>query len=155
VTGVLSGRHVLIWLLGFFAVVMAANGAFVFFALRTHPGIESEDAYRKGLTFNRTIAAAERQNALGWKGAATYAGGTLRATIADAAGRPVTGLVAEVLFRRPVAEGNDVAAALTERAEGVYAAAVTLPLKGQWDVVIEARRRDGARFAFETRLRAD
>lgn len=154
-TGTLDGRKVLAWLLGFFAVVMAVNGAFLFFALRTHPGIESADAYRRGLDYNSTIAAAERQRALGWTGAVGYDGGTLRATIVDPAGRPVTGLAVAANFRRPVVQGSDVTADLAERPDGAYAAAVTLPLKGQWDAIVEARRRDGTRFAFERRIRVD
>jgi len=154
-TGALNGRKVLAWLLGFFAVVMVANGAFLFFALRTHPGIESADAYRRGLDYNRIIAAAERQRALGWTGAVAYEAGTLRATVADAAGRPVTGLAVAATFRRPVVQGKDVTTGLAETPDGAYAAAVALPLKGQWDAIVEARRRDGARFAFERRIRVD
>lgn len=151
---ILHGRHVLAWLLGFFAVVMVANGAFLYFALRSHPGLGSADAYRRGLQYNRVIEAAEAQRALGWTGTATHGGGRLVVRIADAAGMPVSGLAVEAVVRRPVEARDDVALPLAETGDA-YAAPLALRRRGQWDVAVTARRRDGTAFAFETRIRVD
>lgn len=62
----LSGRSVLFALLGFFAVVVAVNGVFIVYALRTHPGLSDANAYQAGLAYNRVLADVEAQRQLGW-----------------------------------------------------------------------------------------
>ena len=47
--------------LGFFAVVLLANGAMIWLAFATWTGLETEGAYQKGLAYNRTLAETEAQ----------------------------------------------------------------------------------------------
>ena len=44
-------------------VVIAVNIALVIYAVGTFPGLETDDAYRKGLAYNKTLAAARAQEA--------------------------------------------------------------------------------------------
>src|SRR5688572_2876208 len=62
----LRGGHVLAAFLAFFGVIFAVNGVFLYMALSTHTGLVAQEPYRKGLHYNDRIAAAERQQALGW-----------------------------------------------------------------------------------------
>ena len=62
----ITGKHVLFILFGFFGVMLAVNGVFVHFATATFSGVSTEDAYRKGLHYNETIAAFQVQQATGW-----------------------------------------------------------------------------------------
>jgi nitrogen fixation protein FixH len=57
----------------------------------------------------------------------------------DRDGKPVQGLSVVATFARPVQEGFDHSAALTEAGPGRYFATVALPLPGQWNMTIEAR----------------
>ena len=61
----LAGRHVLMGLIVFFGVMLFANSMLVYYALDTFSGGDRPDPYRAGLNYNETIAAAERQEALG------------------------------------------------------------------------------------------
>ena len=68
----LTGRHVLIALVAFFGVMLIANGIFVYFAVATFSGGDTSNAYRKGLDYNETLAAAERQAERGWHSEIAY-----------------------------------------------------------------------------------
>ncbi|MHA1599926.1 MAG: FixH family protein, partial [Alphaproteobacteria bacterium] len=48
-TKVLTGRHVLIMVLAFFGLVIAANVIFVVLAWQSWSGLSTDDAYRRGL----------------------------------------------------------------------------------------------------------
>ena len=63
----LTGKHVLFWFLGFFALVFAVNGALVKAATSTFGGVETSSSYKAGLMFKQDIAAAEQQDALNWR----------------------------------------------------------------------------------------
>ena len=60
----IEGRHVLMGLIAFFGVMLLANGIFVYFAVATFSGGDTSNAYRKGLNYNDTLAAAELQTRL-------------------------------------------------------------------------------------------
>ncbi|MDD9907971.1 MAG: FixH family protein [Rhodospirillaceae bacterium] len=62
----LTGRHVVFILLAMFGTIFAVNGVFAYFAVSGFPGVETQDAYRKGLAFNRQNADAARLKSLGW-----------------------------------------------------------------------------------------
>ena len=57
----LSGRHILGILAGFFGIVFAVNGFFIYRALSTHSGEVASEPYAQGLAYNDRIAAAVRQ----------------------------------------------------------------------------------------------
>ena len=56
----LTGKHVLLWFLGFFALIFAVNGVLVKAATSTFGGVETSSSYKAGLMFKEDIAAAER-----------------------------------------------------------------------------------------------
>ena len=130
---------------GFFVVVFAANGAMVWVAMSTFTGVVDPRYYQTGLHYNRLIAEAERQKALGWSvdlraDVAADGHGRLVVRVRDRAGRPVEGAEVVARFVRPTSEGYDFGLTLGPRGEGTYAAAFGLPLFGQWDVRVRVRR---------------
>ncbi len=139
----ITGRHVLVSLVVFFGVMLIANGLFVYFALSTFTGSDS-DPYRRGLHYNDTIAAAERQTEKGWQSALSYDAAKRRLLLglSDGKSRPVTGLQIKAVVGRPVTDKEDRALSLKEEAGGVYAAEIDLP-PGQW--VISAATPDEPR----------
>ena len=63
----IEGRHVLMGLIAFFGVMLCANGIFLYLAMTTFAGGDTADPYRKGLNYNETLVAAERQAERGWR----------------------------------------------------------------------------------------
>jgi nitrogen fixation protein FixH len=153
----LTGRTVLVTIIGFFVVVFAVNGVFLFLALSTNTGIVAVEPYRKGLKYNERIAAEERQLKLGWKSEISIdaSGGSLVAVISDRDGNGVSGLVANVKVGRAATDREDIGATLTETTPGRYEAKhlfhepggyianleVSDPNSADHGVVYRARRR--------------
>jgi len=132
---------------GGFAVVLVVNATMVWFAATTFPGLATEDAYRKGVAYNDALAAAHRQEALGWQvDLAFEAGppGSVAATYRDRDGRPVDGLGVTARLIRPMGRGLDRDLPLAALGPGLYGAPVVLAARGQWDVELLARGPDGA-----------
>ncbi|HLC07666.1 MAG TPA: FixH family protein [Methyloceanibacter sp.] len=136
----ITGRHVLISLVVFFGVMLIANGLFVYFALSTFTGSDS-DPYRRGLHYNDTLEAAARQVDRGWQSSLRYDAAKRRLSLGltDSKSRPVTGLQIEAVVGRPVTDKEDHALSLKEEAHGIYSADIDLA-PGQW--VISAATPD-------------
>lgn len=141
---------------GFFLVVLAVNATMIWIGLSTWPGLVTDNSYERGLHYNRNLAAAEAQAALGWQ--VDYRvepkdGGRARveATLADREGRPIETAEIEALFVRPTSEGHDFTVRLRPRGEGRYTAEVAPPLPGLWDLHLRIRRGDD-RWVGEKRL---
>ena len=63
----LTGRHVLLWLVGFFGFIFVVNGVMIHAATSTFGGLETQSSYKAGLRFKSEVARAARQQALGWQ----------------------------------------------------------------------------------------
>lgn len=135
----LNGRHVLAAFLGFFGVIFAVNGVFLYSALSTHTGVVAQEPYRKGLEYNQRIAADERQSALGWKETATLArDGRLVVEITDVDGRGVSGLTIVGTLGRPSTGQFDRELRFTEPAPGRYEASTGTLEAGSYLLYAEA-----------------
>ena len=142
--GVLTGRHVLMALLGFFGVIFLVNGYFLRAALSTYSGIVAVEPYRKGLQYNQRIADDARQGALGWIDAIDVAAdGTLSVTLRRADGTAVSDQAISGGIGRPSTGDHDQAFRLREVEPGRYAAGVGKLAGGTWVVTIEARGAEG------------
>lgn len=142
ITKPITGRRVLIWLLLFFGTIVAVNGAFVYFALDTWPGLSTRRAYEEGLAYNKTLDAARVQQTLGWKsvvdfGVTESAGRTLTVRMTGRDNAPIAGLAISVELRRPVRDDEDRMLVLGEVKAGVYRAAVEAT-PGRWQAIVKA-----------------
>lgn len=130
-----------------FGVVLVANGTLIWVAASTWTGIAVNRAYDKGLTYNRNLEAAARQEALRWQATlmASLSGdlaGTVEVTLRDADGTPLNRAEVFVQFERPTHEGHDFMVELAADGAGAYAAPFTAPLPGVWDLRLIATRGD-------------
>jgi nitrogen fixation protein FixH len=132
-------------------VVIAVNAVMITFAVRTFPGLETADAYRKGLDYNQTIAAADAQERQGWHADLRVATPErnddsrrteLLVRFTDRDGNPLSGLDVETFLIRPTHQGIDRSTRLEERGGGMYQGVIEIPLPGQWDARIHAARGD-------------
>jgi nitrogen fixation protein FixH len=147
-----TGRTVLALFVGFFGVIFLVNGAFIWFATQSWHGLDTDDAYRKGLDYNATLARAEAQKVLGWRAEVSLDGARPVVRLFDRDGRPLGGLAVTGVARRPVDEHADRALVLVGYGDGAYRADSDLPAHGQWDLRVEVARRDGPPFLIEQRL---
>jgi len=141
----LTGRHVLIWVLGFFSVVFAVNGVMTYLAISTFSGLEVSDAYRRGRSYDAEIAAAAAQDARGWTVNLSHQAAAdgeieLVMTAKDASGQSVVGLRVEALLKRPAQAALDFNLPLREVGSGTYRETVRLPKPGQWILELNAYR---------------
>ena len=150
-TGTLQGRHVFGCIAAFFAVVIAVNGVFVYFALSSWSGLTASDAYSRGIAYNRVLDEAAAQARLGWRAEIGWRKGAAEARLVDRDGSPLDGLEVVAHFTRPLGKGQPVDVTLVAAAPGRYLAAIDLPLPGQWEMLIEARGA-GGRYQAATRL---
>jgi nitrogen fixation protein FixH len=140
----LTGRHVLFALLGFFGVMLIANGFFIYFALSTYQGLDNPNAYERGVNYNQRIEAAEKQAALGWSHQVVAGDvGKLQVIIRDRTGQPVTGLIVSGEIRRAVGEDAGLPLKLESAGDGSYRAGVAEAEAGNWIVSLDAARLQG------------
>jgi nitrogen fixation protein FixH len=152
----LTGRMVLAWLVGFFAVVGAVNGVMIGAAISTFAGLEHDSPYQAGLAFDQEIAAARLQDALHWqveaKMARSDAGETLvEISARDSGGAPVPDLGATATLVHPTDRRLDRELAMTQVGPGHFSG-VTGTAAGQWDVVIELSHEGARRFRSRNRV---
>ena len=141
----ISGRHALFGFIAFFSIVFLANGVMLYWALATHAGIETRDAYRKGLAYNERIAEADRQRTRGWRDNVTIIPRKqqLQVAMSTSDGTPVTGLIVTAMLGRPATSRFDTPLRLSEAEPGRYIAPMSKLGKGNWLVIVEARQRSG------------
>jgi nitrogen fixation protein FixH len=139
----LTGRVVMLILAAFFGVMLAVNFIFATFAVKTFSGLDADDPYDTGLAYNKEIASAKAQSALGWTVdlTRTQDDGATQFTISvkDKAGQPVSGLDAALNFYFPATRRLDKQVAAAPIAEGVYSGAAPLT-HGRWEVEVDLKR---------------
>jgi nitrogen fixation protein FixH len=153
----LTGRHVLAILVAFFGLVFAANIVLVRQAISTFAGTETDTAYKDGLVYNRELAAARRQDALGWGVTAhTVRDGDGRASVQveakDATGLPLTGLAGRATLAHPADKRQDRHGELLPVSPGTFLAEFGDTAAGQWELVIEFTKGDERVFMSRNRI---
>ncbi|WP_282605533.1 FixH family protein [Pelagibius sp. Alg239-R121] len=155
----LNGYHVFAAFCVFFVIVIGVNLAMVFLALDSWSGLSTDDAYQRGLRYNKTLEAMAQKDALGWQDRLTFtpsssgnpsgdadrasneAGwGRITLEMRDREGELLEGLIVTGQIWRPTNEGFDRPVSLQAVGAGQYTADVAFPLKGNWLVRLTARR---------------
>jgi nitrogen fixation protein FixH len=139
-----------------FLVVAAVNGAMIWLAVGSFPGLVTDKAYDRGLAYNRNLEAAAAQAALGWKLRidSRWLGPTqleIEAVLTDAGGVPVDGARVRGELSRPAEAGGEFLVELQGLGQGVYRAATPVTRFGVWDLHLVVER-DGALFVADERL---
>lgn len=139
-----NGRWIPWLFVGGMLCVVAVNATLIFFAFSSWSGTVGSRAYERGLEYNRVLAAAARESALGWTAEALYqpaadGRGTLLIALADAKGGPIAGQISAVA-QRPLEAVSPVPIAMQYAGNGRYAGALAdLPKPGVWDFRIEVQ----------------
>ncbi|KAI93748.1 nitrogen fixation protein FixH [Rhodomicrobium udaipurense JA643] len=139
-SGGLTGKHVLLILLGFFGVMSAANAIFVYMAISTKPGEATGASYEAGLRYNQTLAEAQAQAALGWHHKVEVRGERLRVSMTDASGAPVAGLAISGHVERPASSEKSHRVSFKEIDAGLYEADLKHADMGKWILAFNAEK---------------
>ena len=154
---VLTGRDVLFWLLGGFAIVFAINAAFVVLSIKTFRGEDEQRPYLQGIGYNETLERRADQKRLRWTatiGATRLNTGKVRISVdlKGADGSPVTHLSLAGVLRHPSDETRDQALNLRESGTGTFVADVSNVTPGSWDVLVSTANDAGSPFEASRRL---
>jgi nitrogen fixation protein FixH len=136
--------------------VVAVNAILIYFAVSSFGGVVTTRAFERGIAYNRLIAAAAAEEALGWKAdvayqADPYRSGRLVVTLHGADGRPIDRAIVAVEAQRPLESDAPIVVAMRGEGEGRYAGAVDELRAGQWDVRMTVAR-DGSAAHFTQRI---
>ena len=152
----LTGRAVLLSLIGFFGVIMVANAILVWLAVSTNTGVVVSSSYKVGNQYQSELDAARAQAERHWKVVADITrsgdGASFDISIRDAGGAPVGGLVVDAMLSSHVNEEDDHLVTLTEGEIGRYHGTVDAIDHGNWLLVIDARRGDERVYRSENRV---
>ncbi|MCV0423836.1 MAG: FixH family protein [Roseibium sp.] len=153
----ITGKTVLVWLLGFFGVIFTANAIFIYLALGSFPGVVVESSYEAGQAYNQEIAAAKAQAELHWQVTSEFldtgdTGSTLMVSATDADGTPLFGVDVRAVLRHPANDDADVELFLHADGGGRYVADVEALPEGNWTLVLEIRQEGIRKFKSENRI---
>ncbi|GAB5458236.1 MAG: FixH family protein [Henriciella sp.] len=132
----LTGWHVLASLFGFFGVMFAVNGVFLYHAITSFPGEDTKKSYVQGLNYNDTLAVRAQQAELGWTAQVGLSGKTLIVRLSDAQKTALSGHLVIGELRRRATTADDQLISFRGSSSGEYSADVSSLQPGQWDVRI-------------------
>ncbi len=143
----ITGRHVLVFTVGAFGVIIAVNILMAWKAISTFPGLEVQNSYVASQSFDRRRA---EQQALGWQLTHSYDAGSgkMVLNLTDAAGNAAPVRDLNVLIGRTTEAREDQRPTFVARS-GKWEADVRLGA-GKWLLKIDAVSQDGT--MFEQRL---
>ena len=128
----LKGWHVLLIMLGFFGVMFAVNGLFLYHAITSFPGEDVKKSYVQGLNYNQTLSARASQADLGWRAEAGLQDGKIAFRLFDAEGLPLSNYAVIGELRRRATQDDDTIVTFTAELGGEYSAPIETLASGQW-----------------------
>ena len=152
----LTGKHVLLCLLGFFGVVFAVNAIMVKAATSTFGGVETSSSYKAGLMFEREIARAEQQDELHWQvggriSLSKTGEAALDVSARDAKGVPLEGITGRARLAHPADERRDRMIVLDLSSAGRFHGE-TQAEAGQWELIVDLYRGETRVFRSRSRV---
>lgn len=138
------------WLfVSFFGIVFVVNGIMVWLAVTTFSGLETEDAFARGLNYNETLAAEARQEALGWQAELKLARERIEVELRDQDGTLLMPerIVARLI--RPSDSALDRLVVLELDGTGHHALNIASLQPGLWEVQMQIDRGDERFFTAE------
>ena len=134
----LTGWHVLAMLLAFFGVIIGVNLTMAYFANSTWSGLVVANGYVASQSFDKDLARARAQEALGWSVDFGFDRNSIRLTVTDSTCTRIQGLAVTGALERTVTDKQDQSLVFTAAGQGVYSASAALA-PGVWEVEIDAR----------------
>ena len=134
----IKGGHVLAMLIAFFGVIIGVNLVMAWFANSTWSGLVVENGYVASQEFDKNLAKARAQEALGWNVGFTFDKNDIRITFADAKGAKIDSLNLTGKLQRTVTDKEDQVLTFGWMGSGAYTAPARLA-PGLWEVEIDGK----------------
>jgi len=150
----ITGRTVLLYFVSFFGVIFAMNFYMVRVAISSFSGVETESAYKAGLSFKNDVEAAQAQDSRHWKVEASLPHGGVSdiiITARDAQGHTLAGLTPEIRLAHPTDKRRDMILDVVELTTGRFKSLTPAP-QGLWDLVIDLKRETTTVFRSKSRV---
>ncbi len=130
----------------FFGIIFAVNFTYIYIAKKTLRGVQTQNSYKKGIDYNETIEEVKKQQQLGWVLDIKYRpngknAGVLSVKLLDKHKNLIRNAKIVANLRRPTQEGFDFKQDFLFE-NNQYEARINFPLKGVWDVEIQAFKDD-------------
>jgi nitrogen fixation protein FixH len=135
--GQFTGRHMLIIMLLFFAVIIGVNITMAVLASRSWTGLVVKNSYVASQHFNEGLRAAREQRKRGWKSSLTYESNHIQLSLRDRHNQPIVLDGLRLSYGRPAFEQADGMVMLTLIGNGLYQAPVSLKA-GVWALKISS-----------------
>lgn len=132
----LNGWWVFAAFAAFFGVVIAVNTVFITQALKSHSGVVTDDAYKKGLAFNDLLNEARHQPEL--NNEVIFKNGELLWVLKQPSGANIQNAQVTANFMRPVKDGDDFSLPMRYEGDGIYRIEPNFPYKGVWTLQLSA-----------------
>lgn len=137
----ITGKHVAIAMVAFFAVIIAVNFTMAGLATSSWTGLVVKNSYVASQNFNRELEKARVQSALGWTSRLIVEPNRIMIQLTDRNGDPVILPHAKLAVGRPAFEQMDRILTLTHQGSGRYAAIDSLE-PGVWMARLETALGD-------------
>jgi len=134
----IKGGHVLAMLIAFFGVIFGVNFVMAYLANSTWSGLVVENGYVASQSFDKDLAKAKAQEALGWNVGFSYDKSGVKVTFADAKGAKIDTLNLTGKLQRTVTDKEDQLLTFGWMGSGVYSAPARLA-PGLWEVEIDGK----------------
>lgn len=143
----LRNPWVLGWI-GFVMIVLAVNVGLILLARSSNPGLVDKNYYDHGRDFERnSLKNSSARESLGWDARLETPDhivmaqpASLRFTVMDNRGLPLSGAEITVTAYRPADAAADFQVAMHPVASGRYQTDIIFPLKGTWDLIVKVKR---------------
>ncbi|MEO1553268.1 MAG: FixH family protein [Pseudomonadota bacterium] len=132
----LKGWHVLLIMLGFFGIMFAVNGIFLYHAITSFPGEDVKKSYVQGLNYNDTLAQRAAQAELGWSAEAGWLDGQLIFRLRDQTGAAISNMAVMGEARRHATRSEDQSFVFNARSGGEYVVQDVDLMSGLWTLRI-------------------
>lgn len=149
--GEFTGRHMLLIVVAFFAVIIGVNIWMSIAAIGSWTGLVVENSYVASQEYNRKLEVAHQRDALGWQGGMAYENGELVFTLVDGDGAPVKLDGVSVEVSRPIGVEGDRTVDLALSGDGSHRLVIALD-KGVWNAAIVAHVPGEADYEHRARL---
>lgn len=130
-----TGRQVLLIVLAFFGVIIAANMTMLYFAVTNFSGLVVKNSYVASQNFETDRARARAAALTGWNLETAAVSGAVELLVTDQAGAPVERAVLSGVIGRPSHDRADRPVAFVEIAPGRYRAETGLE-PGAWRLML-------------------
>lgn len=149
----IRGWHVGAAVVGFFVLIVITDLIMVRLAVTTFGGLDTSDAYRKGLRYNQNIAVEKQMRRAGLVSKFGYDAETrtIRLTLNDDTGKPVRDLSVVVDARRPATNREDQRFAMSMDDKGAYVVHWAGVKPGAW--ILDVRGERNGKTVFRDRRR--